>query len=56
MEYEIIVAENLLKLREKVKKFCHFGWEPQGGIFLDPQTQLYCQPAVKELKDGAKEN
>ena len=56
MEYEIIVADDLLKLRSKVRKFCGFGWEPQGGVFLDPRTQLYCQPAVRDIEDGKKEN
>lgn len=27
-----------------------------GTGILDPRSKLYCQPAVKELKDGAKEN
>lgn len=56
MEYEIIVADDLLKLRSRVRKFCSLGWEPQGGVFLDPRTNLYCQPAVREIENGAKEN
>ena len=56
MEYMIIVGTGLLDLTTNVNKFCEFGWEPQGGFFLDPRSKLYCQPAVKELNDGPKEN
>lgn len=56
MEYEIIVADGILELKSNVNKFCHFGWEPQGGVFLDPRTKLYCQPAVREIEDGTQEN
>ena len=56
MEYMIIVGTGLLDLATNVNTFCEFGWEPQGGIFLDPRSKLYCQAAVKELKDGKKEN
>lgn len=56
MEYMIIVGTGLLDLASNVNEFCSFGWEPQGGVFLDPRSKLYCQPAVKELDDGAKEN
>jgi hypothetical protein len=56
MEYMIIVGTGLLDLATNVNTFCEFGWEPQGGIFLDPRSKLYCQPAVKELNDGPKEN
>ena len=56
MEYEIIVADDLLELKTRVQKFCRFGWEPQGGVFQDPRTNLYCQPVVKDADDGAKED
>ena len=56
MEYIIIVAEDLLELKTKINKFCIFHWEPRGGIFLDPRTKLYCQPAVREIDNGTKEN
>ena len=56
MEYTIIVASGISSLENVVDEFCRLGWEPQGGIVFDPTTKLYCQPAVRELKDGAKEN
>lgn len=56
MEYTIIVASELTELKTIVNDFCSYGWEPQGGIIVDPKTRLYCQPAVRELKDDTKEN
>ena len=54
MEYTIIVASEILELSAVVNDFCSHGWEPQGGIIIDPRTKLYCQPAVRE-KDATKE-
>ena len=56
MEYTIIVASELTELKTIVNDFCSYGWEPQGGIFVDPKTKLYCQPTVREIENGAKEN
>ena len=56
MEYMIIVGTGILDLTTNVNTFCGFGWKPQGGMFFDPRSKLYCQPAVKELDDGQKEN
>ena len=56
MEYTIIVASEITDLKTFVNDFCSLGWEPQGGIFVDPKTNLYCQPAVREIENGAKEN
>lgn len=57
MEYLIIVGDSLADLQANVNVLClNKRWEPQGSVFLDPRTNLYCQPAVRELKDGAKEN
>lgn len=56
MEYTIIVASELTELKSIVNDFCSYGWEPQGGIIVDSRTKLYCQPAVRELKDGAQKN
>ena len=55
MEYTIIVASKITELKTIVNYFCSYGWEPQGGIFIDPITKLYCQPAVRELKDATEE-
>lgn len=56
MEYTIIVASEITELKTIVNDFCSYGWEPQGGIFVDPKTKLYCQPAVREIDNGTKEN
>lgn len=56
MEYTIIVASELTELKTIVNDFCSYGWEPQGGVFLDSRTHLYCQPAVRDIEDGKKEN
>lgn len=37
MEYTIIVASELTKLKTIVNDFCSYGWEPQGGIIVDPK-------------------
>ena len=57
MEYLIIDGESLSELQVNVNALCvNKGWEPQGSIFLDPRTNLYCQPAVREIENGTKEN
>lgn len=56
MEYTIIVASEISELKSIVNNFCQYGWEPQGGIFLDPRTNLYMQPAVRDSQDGTQEN
>ena len=56
MEYTIIVGSTITSLETIVNEFCGFGWEPQGGIVFDPITKLYCQSAVREKENGAKEN
>lgn len=56
MEYTIIVSSDIAELKSIVNNFCSYGWEPQGGIVIDPKTNLYCQPAVRELDDATKEN
>lgn len=56
MEYTIIVGSEITTLETMVNEHCRFGWEPQGGMIYDPRTTLYCQPAVRELKDGTKKN
>lgn len=54
MEYTIIVASEISSLENVVNEFCRLGWEPQGGMVYDPRTKLYCQPAVREIENGAK--
>lgn len=57
MEYTIIVASEITELKTIVNHFCRYGWEPQGGIFIDPKTKLYCQPSVRDIEeDGKKED
>lgn len=57
MEYMIIVGQDLTDLQANVNSICKDKrWEPQGGVFLDPRTNLYCQPAVREIENGTKEN
>lgn len=56
MEYTIIVGSEITTLETMVNEFCRLGWEPQGGIMFDSRLKLYCQPAVRELKDGTQEN
>lgn len=56
MEYTIIVASEITELKTIVNQFCRYEWEPQGGIFIDPKTKLYCQPAVRDIEDGEKED
>lgn len=57
MDYMIIVGDSLTDLQENVNVLCfNKRWEPQGSVFFDPRTNLYCQPAVREIENGAKEN
>lgn len=57
MEYMIIVGRDLTYLQTNVNEICRDKrWVPHGSIFLDPRTNLYCQPAVREIEDGTKEN
>ena len=57
MDYMIIVGESLSELQANVSVLClNKRWEPQGGAFFDPRTNLYCQPAVREINNGTKEN
>lgn len=54
----IIVGQYLSDLQANVNAICEYRrWKTQGGVFfLDPRTNLYCQPAVREIDNGAKEN
>lgn len=56
MEYTIIVASEITELKTIVNDFCRYGWEPQGGIFIDPKSKLYCQPVVRDIEDGEKKD
>lgn len=57
MEYLIIVGDSLSDLQSNVNVLClNKRWEPQGSVFFDPRTNLYCQPAVREIENGTKEN
>lgn len=56
MLYTIAIGTDLGKLHKTVNEYLKDGWKPQGGLFIDPVTELYMQPLVRDLEDGQKEN
>jgi hypothetical protein len=40
MDYMIITGDNLTALADKVRKALGEGWRPQGGVFVQPYTEV----------------
>ena len=56
MEYTIIVGSEILTLEKIVNEFAVLDGNQRGGMMFDPRTKLYCQPVVRKVENGAKEN
>lgn len=49
MEYEIVIAQNVLDIITSVNKFIENGWMPQGGICCDNNAYMpYKQAMVRK--------
>ena len=59
MKYNILVAKSLTELKEMVNGFIKHGWEPQGGITIEKNSDdcvFYFQAIVEESYDGTETN
>ena len=51
LEYDIIMADNLLHLIKCVRQQIKSGWEPLGGPTLSKDNDYYVQAIVRKTND-----
>lgn len=51
VEYDVIVADNLLKLIKYVRQQIKSGWEPLGGPTTSKNGEHYVQAIVRKSND-----